>query len=165
MKTFIFPLSKQVVICVWECLRAQNSFLRNLIRSLENVLAACKHMLCLRDNYNCVVTLWKYFDVLQHILFRMRYTFHQHLPHPSRFLHYVRVLLLIFACIFLQNKRNADFFPTFYFEITKFMEKCIHEKYVSVMQASFSPIVQIKSDGWKSTLQDRKILIYGLKDV
>lgn len=86
MKTFIFPLSKQVVISVRECLRAQNSFLWNLIRSLENVLAACKHMLCLQDNYNCVVTLWKYLDVLEHtsVVFRMRYTFRHTLPHPLR---------------------------------------------------------------------------------
>lgn len=77
MKTFIFPLSKQVVISVRECLRAQNSFLWNLIRSFENVLAACKHMLCLQDNNNCVVTLWKYLDVLEH-------TYEVHISsHPS----------------------------------------------------------------------------------
>lgn len=66
-------------------------------QSLENVLAACKHMLCLQDNYNCVVTLWKYFDVLEHtsVVFRMRYTFRHTLPHPLRQRPFVH-----FTCIF-----------------------------------------------------------------
>lgn len=54
-------------------------------------------MLCLKDNYNCVVTLWKYLDVLEHtsVVFRMRYTFRHTLPHPLRQRPFVH-----FTCIF-----------------------------------------------------------------
>lgn len=108
MKTFIFPLSKQVVISVRECLRAQNSFLWNLIRSLENVLAACKHMLCLQDNYNCVVrsNFMEIFRCFRAYLWGTHFV----TPFPT---HYVSVLLFILHVFSKRNNVMLNMFLLF----------------------------------------------------